>query len=116
MKRIFLLIFFGLITLTSFSQNRIKKTMHRDTTTKTQIVEASCGECKFKMGGKGCHLAIRIKGRSYFVDRAGIDDHGDAHAQDGLCKAVRKAEVRGKIVNNRFKATYFKLLKEEEKS
>lgn len=77
---------------------------------KTQIVEASCGQCQFGMKAKGCDLAIRIDGKSYFVDGTAIDQHGDAHAADGFCSAVRKAEVVGEIVDNRFKATSFKLL------
>ena len=81
-----------------------------DTTKKIQIVEASCGECQFKMEGKGCELAVRIKGKSYFVDGTSIDDHGDAHGKEGFCEAIRKAAVQGEIVNNRFKATYFKLI------
>lgn len=81
-----------------------------DSTKKIQTVEASCGECQFKMEGKGCHLAVRINGKSYFVDGTSIDDHGDAHGHDGFCEAVRKAEVQGELVNNRFRATYFKLL------
>lgn len=81
-----------------------------DTTKKIQTVEASCGECQFKMEGKGCHLAVRINGKNYFVDGTSIDDHGDAHGKEGFCEAVRKADVQGEIVNNRFKATYFKLL------
>ena len=82
---------------------------------KVQIVEAACGECRFKMEGNSCDLAVRIDGKSYFVDGTSIDSHGDAHAKDGFCNAIRRAEVQGEIVNNRFKATYFKLLKEEEK-
>ena len=62
------------------------------------------------MEGKACDLAVRIDGKSYFVDGTDIDQHGDAHAADGFCAAVRKAEVVGEIVDNRFKATYFKLL------
>ncbi len=77
------------------------------------MVEASCGECQFGLEGKSCDLAVRIDGKSYFVDGTTIDEHGDAHAKDGFCKAVRKAEVQGEIVNNRFKATYFKLLPKE---
>ena len=77
---------------------------------KTIIAEASCGECQFNLEGKGCDLAVRIDGKAYFVDGTKIDDHGDAHAKDGFCNAIRKAEIRGKIVKNRFKATYFKLL------
>jgi hypothetical protein len=35
---------------------------------KPQIVEASCGQCQFGMEGHGCELAVRIDGKSYFVD------------------------------------------------
>ncbi|MBP6760039.1 MAG: hypothetical protein KA133_12370 [Flavobacterium sp.] len=77
---------------------------------KSQIVEASCGQCQFKMKGHGCELAVRIEGKSYFVDGASIDSFGDAHADDGFCATIRKAEVSGKIMNNRFKVTSFKLL------
>lgn len=77
-----------------------------------QIVEASCGQCQFGMEGKECDLAVRINGKSYFVDGTHIDKHGDAHAAEGFCAKVRKAEVIGEIVDNRFKVTYFKLLPE----
>jgi hypothetical protein len=78
---------------------------------KTQIVEASCGQCQFGMTDKkGCDLAIRIDGKSYFVDGTKLDDHGDAHAEDGFCSAVRKAEIVGEIKDNLFVVTYFKLL------
>ena len=86
-----------------------------DPNKKIQIVETACGECQFKLSGKGCELAVRIDGKSYFVDGTDIDSHGDAHAKDGFCNAVRKAEVQGEIVNDRFKVTYFKLLKSPEK-
>ena len=83
---------------------------------KKQIVQASCGQCKFKMTGQGCDLAVRIEGKSYWVDGTTIDDHGDAHAEDGFCSAIRKAEVEGTIVDNKFKIKSFKLfpLKEEK--
>ena len=81
---------------------------------KSQIVEVSCGECQFGMKGKSCDLAIRIDGKSYFVDGTKIDDHGDAHAQDGFCETIRKAEVTGEIVNNRFQATSFTLLPQQK--
>ncbi|MFM2337411.1 MAG: hypothetical protein RL115_604 [Bacteroidota bacterium] len=81
-----------------------------DSTKKMIKVAASCGECQFKMEGKGCHLAVKIDGKNYFVDGTNIDDHGDAHGASGFCEAIRKAEVQGEIVNNRFKATYFKVL------
>lgn len=79
------------------------------------VVETACGECQFKLTGKGCDLAVRIDGKAYFVDGTDIDSHGDAHAKDGFCNAVRKAEVQGEIVNNRYKVTYFKLLRGTEK-
>jgi hypothetical protein len=84
-------------------------------TKKTQIVEASCGQCQFKMEGHGCDLAVRMDGKSYFVDGTSLDSHGDAHAEDGFCSVIRKAEVTGEVVDNRFKATSFKLLAEKNK-
>ena len=81
---------------------------------KPQIVETSCGECQFGMKGKDCELAVLIGGKPYFVDGTSIDSHGDAHANDGLCAKVRKAEVVGEIIDNRFKVTFFKLVPSEK--
>ncbi len=75
-----------------------------------QIVEAACGECQLGMEGKGCDLAVRIAGSTFFVDGSGIDDHGDAHAADGLCNKIRKALVSGRLQNGRFIAEEFRLL------
>src|SRR6478735_7294074 len=99
----------------AFSQKSDPKVSIPDPNKKIQIVETACGECQFKLSGKGCDLAVKIDGRSYFVDGTDIDSHGDAHAKDGFCNAVRKAEVQGEIVNDRFKVTYFKVLKSSEK-
>jgi hypothetical protein len=107
MKTILTSIFCCLIFSAANAQS---KTSVPDATKKIQTVEASCGECQFKLPGKGCHLAVRIDGKAYFVDGTSIDEHGDAHANDGFCEAIRKAEVQGVVVDNRFKATYFKLL------
>ncbi len=79
-----------------------------------RIVEAACGECMFKMRGSDCDLAVRMDSKTYFVDGSKIDDHGDAHADDGFCNKVRKASVSGKIVNDRFVATSFKLLPKDK--
>ena len=62
---------------------------------------------------KSCDLAVRIDGKTYFVDGTTIHDHGDAHAEDGFCNAIRKASVTGTIEKNRFKATSFTLIKEK---
>src|SRR6188768_4086843 len=99
----------------AFGQKSDPKVSTPDPNKKIQIVETACGECQFKLTGKSCDLAVRINGRSYFVDGTDIDSHGDAHAKDGFCNAVRKAEVQGEIVNDRYKVTYFKLLKNPEK-
>lgn len=80
---------------------------------KTQIVEASCGQCQFGMEGHGCELAVRIDGKSYFVDGTSIDSHGDAHANDGFCATIRKAAIVGEIKDNRFVVSEFKLLPKE---
>ena len=98
-----------------FGQKTDVKVATPDPSKKIQVVETACGECQFKLAGKGCDLAVRIDSTAYFVDGTDIDSHGDAHAKDGFCNAVRKAEVQGLVVNNRFKVTYFKLLKEEAK-
>lgn len=105
---------FFFITIVS-GQKSDPKVSTPDSSKKIQVVETACGECQFKLTGKGCDLAVRIDGKSYFVVGTDIDSHGDAHAKDGFCNAVRKAEVQGEIVNDRFKVTYFKLLKSAEK-
>lgn len=102
-------LFVSFFSFSAFSQNE-KIAALPDSTKKIIKAEVSCGQCKFGLPGKGCALAIRIKGKAYFVDGTSIDEHGDAHAVDGFCNAIRKAAVQGVVVNNRFKATYFKLL------
>ena len=78
-------------------------------------MEASCGQCQFAMEGSNCELAVRIDGNCYFVDGTSLDAHGDAHAKGGFCVAVRKAEVVGKVIDNRFKVSSFVLLPEIKK-
>jgi hypothetical protein len=115
MKRLVFLLISGFICSSSFSQGNGKKIYTPDPNKKIQVVEAACGQCQFKLEGEGCNLAVKINGKAYFVDGTSIDEHGDAHAKDGFCNAVRKAEVQGELVDNRFQASYFKLVKETEK-
>jgi len=115
MKALFVTVICSFFMLNAKAQNTSGKNGQPDPSQKIKIVEASCGECQFKLEGKGCDLAVRIDGKAYFVDGTTIDQHGDAHAKDGFCEAIRKAEVQGEIVNNRFKATYFKLVKQDPK-
>lgn len=107
MKKILLATFLFVTAILSAQENKEES--------KSQIVEASCGQCQFGMEGYGCELAVRIDGKPYFVDGTSIDSHGDAHANDGFCAAIRKAAVVGEIKNNRFVASSFKLLPEENK-
>lgn len=99
-----------IFTLLLFAAALSLQAQEKKANPKPIIVEASCGECNFGLKGKSCDLAVRINGKAYFVDGTSIDEHGDAHSKDGFCQAIRKAEVKGKIVKGRFKATYFKLL------
>lgn len=87
----------------------------KKTEQKPQVVEVSCGQCQFGMQSKkGCDLAVRIDGKTYFVDGTKLDEHGDAHAEDGFCNAIRKAEVVGEIKDDKFVVSYFKLLPQKE--
>jgi len=103
-KLVFLVLLFVGISMQAQDKKKIKK---------PQIVEVSCGECQFGMEGKSCDLAVRIDGKTYFVDGTTIHDHGDAHAKNGFCNAIRKASVTGEIIENRFKATSFTLIAEK---
>jgi len=103
MKKILLIAFMLGITSMNAQDKKVAS--------KTQIVEAACGQCQFGMKGKaGCDLAVRVDGKSYFVNGTDIHKHGDAHAADGFCSAVRKAEVVGEVKDDRFVVTEFKLL------
>lgn len=66
-------------------------------------VEIGCGTCIYKMTGvEGCPLAIRIDGKAWLVEGSGIDDHGDAHAADGLCNTARPALAHGAVIGDRY--------------
>lgn len=103
MKKLFVILSFLMLNLTIAQE---KKTVKQ----KTQIVEASCGQCQFGMKGYTCDLAVRIDGKPYFVEGTHIDKHGDAHAEDGFCTTIRKAEVVGEVKDSVFVITQFKLL------
>ena len=109
MKNIFLTVFLFVCIATNAQDSSVsEQAKHKP---KTQIVEASCGQCQFGMKNKkGCDLAVRIDGKSYFVEGTKLDSHGDAHAADGFCSTIRKAEVVGEVKDNKFIASSFKLL------
>jgi hypothetical protein len=114
MKKLFFVLFFSAWAFGAMAQAK-KPAVQPDSTKALQVVDASCGQCKFGLKGKGCSLAVRINDKAYFVDGSDIDSHGDAHADDGFCNKIRKAKVQGEVVDNRFKATYFQLMPEDTK-
>jgi hypothetical protein len=87
MRKTFLTLFFFVIVIMSAQNNKEQS--------KSQIVEASCGQCQFGMEGHGCELAVRIDGKPYFVDGT-LSIHGDAHANDGFCTAIRRRPLLAK--------------------
>jgi len=109
-KFLFIVLFCAFAFKKANAQNKQVDISQPNPSKKKQTVEIACGECQFHLPGKSCDLAVRINGKAYFIDGAGIDDFGDAHASDGFCTAIRKAEVQGKVVKKRFKLTYIKLL------
>lgn len=109
MKHIFIFLLICGATLASAAQEKAPKAPVADKPKDTLLVDAACGQCRFDLKGTGCDLAVRINGKAYFVDGTHIDEHGDAHAEDGFCNAIRKAKVQGNLVGDRFKASYFKL-------
>lgn len=93
-----------------------EKSIHEpDATKQTQRVKAGCGKCLYYMRADDCLLAVRTKGKTYEVQGTSISDHGDEHAKEGLCSAVRKADVQGEVRNGKFVATYFKLVDNKKK-
>ncbi len=59
-----------------------------------QTVEAGCAKCMFNMKGvDSCELAIKIDGQPYLVTGEYIDP-----TESGLCKAVKNAQVVGRLV------------------
>ena len=99
---------FLLISFTGFAQKPFGKI---NVSQRVDTLDASCGSCNFQMPKKGCFLAVKVNGIACEVKGTGLDDHGDAYAQDGFCMAVRKARVQGKVEHGYFIANYFELLK-----
>ena len=75
------------------------------------LVLASCGMCNFRTKDRTCSLFIQINKKAYNVKGTHIDDHGDSHAKDGFCNAVRVAKVAVKVEKDDFIAETFILQK-----
>lgn len=84
--------------------------------TKPTVVEAACGQCQFGLKEKkGCDLAVRRDGQSYFVDGFALRQFGNPDADGGMCQVIRKAKVTGEIVHGRLAAASLELLPVETK-
>ena len=106
MKNTILIISLLLISVASVAQQQEK----------TYKVLSACGQCQLDMNSEnGCTLAIQYGGKKYWVDGSSISDHGDEHANDGLCKTIKKAEVTGYFEGDRFKASSFKFISKKKK-
>ena len=114
MKKYFAILFICFLAYSATAQTTDTKITAPDLSKPVQIVDVSCGKCKLGLAGKTCDMAVRVDGKAYYADGANIDSFGDAHAHDGMCNAIRKAEVQGELVNNRFKISYIKLLPEKK--
>ena len=108
----------GLLTVISGCATKPTPTVQARAIIQTTVVDAACGQCQLGLKGEksGCDLAVRLDGRSYFVDGFKMDQLGDAHAADGMCNTVRKAKVTGEIANGRFVASSIKLLPVEKRN
>lgn len=115
MKKAAIVLIGLVLSLGVFSQEKKKQKLVMDNTKPLLTLEASCGTCMFKMKGDGCKLAVRFEGKDYFLEGTSIDDHGDAHDQEGFCNAISKAKVQGRVKGDTFKVSYFELLKKETK-
>jgi len=70
----------------------------------------SCGICNYEMTGEECALAINIEDKYYYIEGEDLHEHGNPHAEDGLCSVERQALVRGTITKGVFVIETFELL------
>ena len=73
---------------------------------------AGCGSCnvsKKKPISPDANFVTSITedGKINDVKGTDIDDHGDSHAEEGFCNAIRVAKVKGEIKKNRLEAESF---------
>lgn len=74
------------------------------------VYEIACGKCIFDMTGDECDLAVLINEKHYYVEGSHIDDHGDAHTENGLCNTSRKAQIKGVVKFGVFVAEYINII------
>lgn len=111
MKYILTSIFTLLLFTSTNAQDSTKKKLVFNPSLPVYTVEATCGNCMYKMEGTGCNLAVKFNDKNYFVKGTNIDDHGDAHDADGFCNAIKKARVQGSVIDDKFVVSFFELVK-----
>jgi len=99
------LFFIALLILTSCATTKQNRDIEGE-------YEIACGKCIYDMTGDECDLAVLINGKHYYIEGSGISEHGDEHADDGLCKTSRKANVKGEIKYGVFIAEYVEIIEE----
>ena len=108
MKKLFLIC--ALLVLACKEEKKISRNELKFSTEMELIkAEASCGICMFNMNGMSCELAVKINDNKYYVRGADIDSFGDAHSDNGFCNSIRKVEIQGEVISDKFLLTYFKL-------
>ena len=95
----------SLLIISSCATTRVNKDIEG-------IYEIACGKCIYDMTGDACDLAVLIDGKHYYVEGSGIADHGNEHAEDGLCNTSRKAQIKGKIKFGVFMAESVEIIEE----
>ena len=107
---------FLLLMVSSLAVSAQGKEKKNKKTLEPFVAEVACASCVFDMPSPGCWLAIKIDDKTYFVDGSKLADHGDMHAEDGMCTISRHATVSGKVALGRFKAKSFELIPLEEET
>jgi Family of unknown function (DUF6370) len=109
MRKILLLFSFLFISILMVAQS--KRTVGKINDQQPVLeMEAGCGMCMFGVKDNDCRLTLKKNEKTYYVKGTDIDDHGDAHADDGFCNATRRARVQGSFSGDTLVVSYFELI------
>ena len=67
-------------------------------------------KCKAFLIISSNNINFLVGKKTFNVKGTGMEDHGDSHAEDGFCNAVRIANVKGKVSKGKFKSESFALI------
>lgn len=103
------------ITLVSFiflvSLSAEEGHKHEDHKSAAHVYSVGCGSCIYDVkGAKGCPSYIKVNGKALPLTGIKTSFH-----KLGLCGKEGKAKVDGKVVDGKFVATSFELVKGDEK-